>query len=425
MDRNQLQAIVQQYGTPLYVYDGEIIERQFQLLTSCLPDEFEIFYSVKANPLLGICQLLKEIGSHIEVASKGELFVALEAGFEPHNIIYTSPGKTLSELEYAIEHNIYSINIESVQEAIIIQEIAASRSKIVNICLRINPDFNISGAIMKMTGVATQFGIDQSQLKEAMEIIHSLPNVQLIGIHIYTGSQMLEALNIVRNMEEIIKLAIVLSDTYQFNLEFLDLGGGFGIPYFDSEVYLNMGLLKDSLAEVWEKYKERLLHTRVGVESGRFLLAESGVFVSEIIYVKESKGTKYLVCDGGSNQHASSAFLGRYVRNNFPMYVLNKEVENNEEVNKEEVNVVGSLCTPTDVMGQKVKLGKALPGDYLVIDKSGAYGLTHSPVLFLSHLLPAEVIHYGNESYILRERGRAEDFIVGQNRLAAAQKSFV
>lgn len=419
MNRNQLHAIVQQYGTPLYVYDGEIIERQFQLLTNCLPDNFEIFYSAKANPLLGICQLLKKSGSHIEVASKGELFIALEAGFEPRNIIYTSPGKTVSELEYAIDQHIYSINIESVQEAMIIQEIAASRSTIVNICLRINPDFNISGAVMKMTGVATQFGIDQSQLKEAMEIIQSLPNVSLIGIHIYTGSQMLEAMNIVCNMEEIIKLAIELSDTYQFNLEFLDLGGGFGIPYFGSEVYLNMALLKDSLAEVWEKYKERLLHTRVGVESGRFLTAESGVFVSEIIYVKESKGTKYLVCNGGSNQHASSAFLGRYVRNNFPMYVLNKE-----EGDKEEVNVVGSLCTPTDVMGQKVMLGKAQHGDYLVIDKSGAYGLTHSPVLFLSHLLPAEVIYYGNESYILRERGKAEDFIKGQNKLTAAQKSF-
>jgi diaminopimelate decarboxylase len=419
MNRNILKEIANRYDTPLYVYAAAKIEQQYHLLKSCLPDNFEIFYSAKANPLLGICQYLKKLGSHIEVASLGELHIALEAGFEPYNMIYTSPGKTYKELEYAIENNIYSINIESVKEAQIIEEIALKKSKKVNISLRINPNFNITGASLKMSGVATQFGIEQDQIGEAMKAIHLLPNVNIIGIHIYTGSQMLDAQSIVNNMEEVIKLSIEISNTYQFNLEFLDLGGGFGIPYFNGEAYLNMEHLKMELGLVWQKYRDRLAQTRIGVESGRFLLAESGVFMTKILYEKKSKGTKYYVCDGGSNQHASSAFLGRYVRNNFPMYLLGKELEEQEEV-----NVVGSLCTPTDVMGQKVKLPEASPNDYIVIEKSGAYGLTHSPVLFLSHTLPAEVIYFDNEVYILRERGKVEDFLKGQNNLSIPEKSF-
>ncbi|MEW9699662.1 type III PLP-dependent enzyme [Paenibacillus sp. SI8] len=412
MDKKMLQEMAETFGTPLYAYDGEKIESQYRLLKSQLPESFEVFYSLKSNPLLGVCQLFKEFGSRIEVASLGELHVALEAGFEPEHIIFTSPGKTYEELQHAIRANIYSINIESLEEAIIINEIASQDKKSVRIAIRINPNFNLSGAGMKMTGVPTQFGIDQSLVGEAIERIQSLPFVNLSGIHIFTGTQMLDASSIVKNIEEIIKLSISLSDTYAFPLDFLDLGGGFGVPYFNGEQPLNTDLVKEGLTEVWETYRDRLANTRMGVESGRFLMAEAGAFLTKVLYVKESKGTQFVVCDGGSNQHASTAFLGRYVRNNFPMYLLGKE---HDEL--EEVNVVGSLCTPTDVLGQKVNLAKALPGDILVIDKSGAYGLTHSPVLFLSHSLPAEVMHRNQQFHVLRERGKPQDFLRGQHAI--------
>jgi diaminopimelate decarboxylase len=397
-----------QYGTPLYFYDGDKLKSQYQLLKSCLPANFEIFYSIKANPLLGICRLFQTMGSGIEIASSGELKVALTAGFAPGNIIFTSPGKTRAELDYAVTSDIYCINIESVAEAELLNQIAGEKSKSVRVAIRVNPDFNLSGAGIKMTGVASQFGIDQAQLETAFGRLKTLANLKIAGIHIYTGTQMLDAQNIVNTMEAIVKLAIELADRYQFQPEFLDLGGGFGIPYFGGESKLDLELLKQGIAAIWDCHKDRLSQTRIGVESGRFLMAEAGVYLTRVLYKKECKGSKYLICDGGSNLHASSAFLGRHIRNNFPMRICGRDGE------PEEVNIVGPLCTPTDVIGQKVTLPKAEPGDIVIVEKSGAYGVTNSPNLFLSHEFPAEVIHIEGKTRMLRERGTAADFLKGQ-----------
>lgn len=416
MNNVDYRSLAEQYGTPLYVYQGEAIESRYRLLKSCLPETFEVFYSVKCNPLLGVCQLFRELGSGIEVASLGELRMAQQAGFKPGDIIFTSPGKSAEELEAAIDCGMYSINVESVEEARLINEIARRRDALVRISVRINPNFNFSGAGMKMTGVPTQFGIDQSEISEAMETIQALPYVSLIGIHVFTGTQMLDADLIVRNFAEVMKLAAELSEAHDFALQFLDLGGGFGVPYFQGERDLDTDKLRLGLAELWEQYGEKLRGARIGVESGRFLLAESGVFLTKVSYVKSCKGAKYVVCDGGSNQHASSAFLGRYVRNNFPMRLLGKDEEETEEA-----NVVGSLCTPTDIIGQKVRLARAEPGDLLIVEKSGAYGLTHSPVLFLSHALPAEIMLYRDTIHVLRERGKAEDCLNGQRSLLSGR----
>ncbi|MEW9700455.1 type III PLP-dependent enzyme [Paenibacillus sp. SI8] len=407
--------IASAHGTPAYVYDGNRIANQFELLKSCLPSSFDIFFSVKSNPLLGICELFKKLGSCIEVASSGELFMALQAGFHPQDIIFTSPGKTNEDLTYAIESGIYSINIESIEEARVINQIALQHGRVVPISVRINPSFNINGAGLKMTGVSTQFGIDQSLLEEAFDVIQNLPCVHVRGIHIFSGSQMLDADHIVQTVDEVMKLAVQLMETYECRFDFVDIGGGFGIPYFKGETELAVDQLRSGLAAVWERYRSPLAGARIGVESGRFLLAESGVFITKVLYTKESKGVKYIVCDGGSNQHASTAFLGRYVRNNFPMHLSGKQGE------LEEVNVVGSLCTPTDVLGQKVMLPKAEIGDLLVIEKSGAYGLTHSPVLFLSHALPPEILLYEGDTIVLRERGHYTDFLRGQHSLNSMQ----
>lgn len=411
MNDRSLQSIAQQYGTPLYIYDGDKIVSQYKKLQNSLPQEFEIFYSMKANPLLGICQLFKDLNSRIEVASCGELCVALAAGFQPENIIFTSPGKSYEELEYAIEEQIYSINIESIEEAELINRIAAEKNIKVDISLRINPDFDATASSIKMSGVPTQFGIDQALLEKAFETFAALTYINVIGIHIYTGTQALNTQKILFGIEQIILLALELSRAYGFKLKFLDLGGGFGIPYFKGETDLEVESLREGLSQIWDKFKAQLSGTRVAVESGRFLMAESGVYLITAQYKKDCKGSRYIVCDGGSNQHASSAFLGRHIRSNFPMHVLNKNTD------EEEVNLVGPLCTPTDIIGQKVMLPQIVPGDIVAIDKSGAYGLTQSPGAFLSHPHPAEVIQYNGETYVLRERGKKEDFLKGQVRL--------
>lgn len=411
MNSEVINNIVELHGTPIYVYDAEKVESQYNCLKNSLPENFEIFYSMKANPLLGICQMMKILGSNIEIASEGELNTALEAGFSPNDIIFTSPGKTYEELGFAIETGIYSINIESLEEAELINNIAEIKSKKVNISIRINPNFDISGAGIKMSGVATQFGIDYLDFSSAYSQLKKLSNINVIGIHVYNGTQVLKAESIYNGMEEIIKMALHLSNEYGFKLKFLDLGGGFGVPYFKGDYELDINELKDGICAIWNKYKDSFSDVRMAVESGRFIIAEAGVYITKVLYTKENKGQIYEVCDGGSNFHANSAFLGRHIRNNFPMYILDNEHE------VEATNYVGPLCTPTDVLGQKVMLPKAAKGDILVVEKSGAYGLTNSPMLFLSHPHCAEVIYYNNEILVLRERGRKEDFIKGQNRL--------
>lgn len=411
MEDKILENIAAEYGTPLYVYDTDRIISQYWKLKDSLPEEFGIFYSMKANPLLGMCQLFKKLGSGIEVASSGELYTAVAAGFAPERIIFTSPGKTFGELEYAIETGICSINVESVEEAALINELARQKGRKVSISIRINPDFDVAGSNIKMTGVPTQFGIDRIETETALELMGSLPNIKVIGIHIYTGTQALNAHNIILSMEQIIRLSLELSGKSGFELKFLNLGGGFGVPYFKDDSPLDMDDFKKDFSLMWQEYREKLAGTKIFVESGRFLMAEAGTYLTRILYKKECKGRRYLVCDGGSNQHASSAFLGRYIRNNFPMHILNKTE------NEEQVNIAGPLCTPTDIMGQDVMLPEAVPGDILAIDKSGAYGSTQSPGLFLSHPLAAEVQYCKGKTYILRERWGKEDFIKGQKEL--------
>lgn len=413
MDSNKISSVVQKYGTPCYLYDGNKIKEQYLKLKSILPDNFEVFYSMKTNPLLGVCQLFKNLGSSIEVASGGELAVALEAGFESNNIIFTSPGKTLDELELAIDNNIYSINVESLEEAILIDSIAKSKDKIVNISIRVNPDFNLSGAGIKMSGVSSQFGIDFSKIASVYKTLEVLSNVSLIGLHVYCGTQILKAENIYNTMDAIFSMAIDLANEYNFDLKFLDLGGGFGIPYFKGEVNIDFQELKNGIYNVFRKYKEQLTNTRIAVESGRFLMAECGVFLTKVLYTKEVKGQNYIICDGGSNFHANSAFLGRYIRNNFPQYILNKDKNEDEML----ITVAGPLCTPTDILGQKLSLPQANVGDIVIIEKSGAYGLTDSPVLFLSHPMPAEILSFENKMFLLRKRGKFTDFITNQNGL--------
>lgn len=411
MKRELIGSIVREYGTPLYIYDSEKMVSNYNALKSSFPENFEIFYSMKANPLLGVCQLFRKLDSKVEVASKGELVVALKAGFLPRDIVFSGPGKTEKELLYAVETNIYSINIECVEEAVILSNIGKDRNQVINISLRINPDFNSSGALMKMSGLSSQFGIDQSEIEDVIRKIKLLTNINIIGLHVYLGTQILSAQSIASNIKDILDLALSISERFDIKIDFLDLGGGFGVPYFNGQEPLDLSTIKMKVSEIWRDYKDFFHSTRIGIESGRFLVAESGLFVTKILYVKKCKGMKYYICDGGSNFHSSAAFLGRYVRNNFPMYILGKECDRNDHT---EVNVVGPLCSPIDVIGQKVNLASAENGDILVIEKSGAYGLSFSPHGFLGHYTPKELIVSEGKVVLLREEGKNEDILKGQ-----------
>lgn len=390
---------VWQYGTPLYLYDLEQFRLKINKLRKHLFPQSGLFFSMKANPLPKFCDIAYRGRCGVEIASAGELSLSLSAGVKPEDIIFTGPGKTERELEQAIEAGIFIVNAESIQEIRKIQKIARKKERVVPIALRINPHERKGSGKVQMSGIASQFGIEEEDLTEPLfEEILSMPNISLCGIHVYMGTSILKAEEICENTEYAIQLGLRLANTYSFELTYLNAGGGFGIPYFPKERELDMKELDSGMKQLGTTYKSQLTGTRVYFESGRYLLAECGVFLIRVLYRKKSKGNCYLVCDGGANFHAASAFLGRFVRGNFPMYVLGKSGE------EQEFYVTGPSCTPTDLIGQKVRLPKnTKEGDIIVIEKSGAYGLTYSPYGFLSHSLPMEIGYRGEEGFeILR-----------------------
>lgn len=401
-----------QYKTPFYLYHRDIMEENCRRLKMCIMPGAKLYYAMKANPLIGICQVFDGMGCGIETASMGEMHIALEAGCSPNKIIFTSPGKKYDEIEFAIKKKIKMINVESYEEAVIINNVAKKNNLHVPVAVRVNPAVCYSNAKIKMSGVSSQFGIEEEMLGFFFEQIKRLENLDLMGIQIYMGTQMLWAEDIIKNTDYAIRLGIDLSVKYGFALKYLNLGGGFGVAYFKNETSLDMNVLKKGLEKLKEQYKDELADTEVIFESGRYLMAEAGEFVTKVQYIKESKGNKYIICDGGSNFHSSAAFLGRFVRNNFPITTI-PESENNAEF-----TIVGPLCTPLDVLGQKVSANENIAvGDCIVIEKSGAYGLSYSPLFFLSHEMPAEIMESQGGIEILREHGSYMDFTKGQNKL--------
>lgn len=406
-----IQEAVKNFPTPFYLYDKDCIVENCRSLKNIIPQGTELFYSVKANPLFGICRIIKDEGLGFEVASAGELYTVLKAGVPANNIIFTSPGKTAEEIEFAIDSGIYIIHAESLEEIELIDTIAADKNKCVDIGIRINPVQIQSKSSIKMSGVSSQFGISEDQINPSFFAkIKPLENINIKGIQVYIGTQNLDAASLADNTAYILNLAVNLSDEYGIPLNYVNCGGGFGVNYFPLDKILDKDLLKEKLEEVFAKYRDRLSDTQVVFESGRFIMAEAGVFVTKILYDKMSVDTRYLICDGGSNVHASSAFLGRFVRNNFPISTTASGAS------LVKVNITGPLCTPTDLIGKSVEVpANIAAGDYIVIEKSGAYGFTDSPFRFLSHKAPAEIIVSDGEYVVLRKREVYEDILQNQN----------
>ena len=310
----------EQFRTPFYLYDKAEIVAHVEKIKSTIFESAQLFYSMKANPEKAVIKCLLAQGCGVEVASFGELKIALEAGCNPYNIIFTGPGKEIDELELAIELGIYCINIENIHEIEIISEIATRLQKNVNIGIRINPH-NLTIGKISMVGV-TQFGIGPEQVGEAFEHAGRSDYVHVIGFQVYAGTQILNSDVISETVEQTIDIAFAMMDKFNISIKYLNFGGGFGVPYFLNDLELDMDKLRVNLEAIYRKYPKLAKVDRIVFESGRYLLAEAGVFVVKILYEKTVCGNKFLICDGGSNFHSSAAFLGRFVRNNFPIHSI-------------------------------------------------------------------------------------------------------
>ncbi len=233
MDDNVIQSLARKYQTPIYIFDGDDIENRYHYMKNLLPKQFDIFYSIKANPSLAICQVLQNNGSGIEVASEGELHLALKAGFNSSDILFSGPGKTYRELEYAIDKNIAAINVESFTELNVIHEIAKLKGKKVNVGIRINPNYESvkRNPVISMMGSGTQFGVDKNQLPSLFSYIKESDYLNLTCFHIYAGSQIFDYKVATAYFQEAIDLLSQIIEEHNLDIKILDFGGGFGISY--------------------------------------------------------------------------------------------------------------------------------------------------------------------------------------------------
>jgi diaminopimelate decarboxylase len=389
-----LATLLGSYSTPLYVYSGHIIDAEFERVRSLFPG-FDILYSLKANPGLAICARLRSLGAGADVSSMGELQTALRAGFQPENIFFVGPVKTGAELAFAVEEGIYAIIVESAHELALLDKLASERSRRQRVLLRINTSESPSSPEV-MVGGPSKFGFDEEAVVEDVRALNPA-NVDIAGIHVYSASQVLDGEWICRHMEHVLKLALRLSAELGFPLECIDFGGGFGVPYGDDENELDLAGISERTGELLGASASRLEGCRLVFELGRFLVARSGVFLTRVLWVKESRGKLFVLTDGGMNTFSRPVFMG--VRH--PVRVLNKMGERAES----EYDVCGPVCTPIDCIGKEVMLPRVEPGDVIGLFNAGAYGYTMSLMNFMSLGWPAEVmVENGKVDLIRRAR---------------------
>ncbi len=410
IDRVPVGSIIEQYGTPLFVYGGSVVDRKLEVLRGALPANFIVSYSVKANPNPAILRYLLAKGCDLEIASAGELHLALDAGCASSRILFAGPGKTREELELALSHDIGEIHVESCLEAERIGVICRRLGTKARVALRVNPSGEAQGGAMRMGGKPAPFGVDEENLDVVLDSLLANPNLEFRGIHLFTGTQILDQAILVNQYRKGLEIGRRVSRRITRPLHTIDFGGGLGIPYFPADESLDMEKLKDGLAQLFSPVASdsHFKGTKFVVEPGRYLIGEAGIYITRVNDIKISRGKKFLILDGGMNHHlAASGNLGQLIKRNFPVALLNKL----QQKPCETVDVVGPLCTPLDTLARDVELPLAEVGDWVGIFQSGAYARAASPLGFLSHLSPAEVMIENGLARLIRRRGTFNDLM--------------
>ncbi len=373
--------------TPFYAYDRRLLDERVAELRQALPAGIKLHYAMKANPMPAVVQHMARLVDGIDVASAGELLCALDAGTDPGEISFAGPGKSEAELRQAVAAGIM-VNVESFREIGILATASADLGVPARVSVRVNPDFELKSSGMKMGGGPKPFGVDAEQVPALLdEIRHA--GLAFEGFHLFAGSQNLKADAIVEAQRKCFELAVRLADAAPETIRFLNLGGGFGIPYFPGEQALDLAPIGTNLAEIQEACAQRLPQAAIVLELGRYLVGEAGLYVCRVLDRKLSRGHVFLVTDGGLHHHlAASGNFGQVLRKNYPVAVGNRM----ETEGEESASVVGPLCTPLDLLADRMPVGHARIGDLIVVFQSGAYGASASPQAFLGHPPVTEVL---------------------------------
>lgn len=374
-------------STPFFAYDRARITRRVAEVRAALPPSVGLGYAVKANPMPAVVQHLAGPVDALDVASAGEMAVALDTGIAPARVSFAGPGKTDAELGQAVAAGVL-VEAESGGEVGRLARIGEELGIAPRLAIRVNPAFAVKGSGMRMGGGPQQFGVDAEYVAAVVAEAKAM-GLELEGFHIFAGSQNLHSDILVEAQERIVDLAVDLAKQVSGPITYLNLGGGFGIPYFEKDLPLDLSRIGESLGRLEvERIRPVLGDVTLQVELGRYLVGEAGVYVTRVLDRKVSRGRTYLVVDGGMHhQLAASGNFGQVIRRNYPLTVGNRLGRE-----RELVSVVGCLCTPLDLLGDGVEVPQADVGDLVVVLQAGAYGLTASPTRFLGHPEPAEVL---------------------------------
>ena len=385
-----LPRLAQRVGsTPFFAYDRSLLSSRVAHLRASLPSAIQLHFSVKANPMPALVQHMAGLVDGFDVASAGEMKVALDTTMAPAAVSFAGPGKTDAELTQAIAAGVV-LSLESPTEAVRAARIGDALGLVPRVLLRINPDFEMKSSGMKMGGGARQFGVDAEQAPALLREIGAL-GLDFHGLQIFSGSQSLSVSTIVDAQSGTFELARRLADDAPAPIVLLNIGGGFGIPYFPGEAALDLRPIADNLETWLPRMREALPQAGVAIELGRYLVGEAGVYVTRVTDRKVSRGQVFLVTDGGMNhQLAASGNLGQVIRKNYPVAIGTRMQATADET--EIVNIVGPLCTPLDILADRMPLPHADVGDLVVVFQSGAYGPSASPSGFLSRSAAAEVL---------------------------------
>jgi len=382
-----LSRLVARVGrTPFYAYSRVAISTRVGELRKALPNAVRLHYAMKANPMPAVVGHLIGLTDGIDVASAGEMHVALNAGADSRHMSFAGPGKTAGEMSQAIAAGV-AINLESEGQYKVALEAATTLGIAPKLAIRVNPAFELRSSGMQMGGGPKPFGIDEDRVPALIGRMRA-DGVPPVGLHIYSGSQNLSPDAIIEAQRNSVQLGIRLAAQLSDGLEWLNIGGGFGVPYFPGEAPLDVARVGEALTPLCDEASRHGAGPLV-LELGRYLVAEAGVYVTRVIDRKVSRDRSFIVVDGGLHHNlAASGNFGQVLRKNYPVVVGNRL----DGEATESQTIVGPLCTPLDLLADRMELAAAQVGDLVVVFMAGAYGLSASPTRFLSHPEPAEVL---------------------------------
>ena len=393
--------LVVEFGSPLYVYDAGVIEAAYRRVESAFAGaDILLAYSVKANSNLEILKRLKALGAGADIVSHGELHRCLAAGFSPSDVVFAGVGKTEVEMEAALEVGILAFNVESAEELQALGRVAERLGRTAPVALRVNPDIvaDTPHEYTRTGDGASKFGIPVDRILDLYRWAADQPSLEVRGIDVHIGSQILDPEPYTRALAQVLDLAAEVR-AEGIDLDFVDLGGGFGVGYEGED-----GLSVEGLAAI---VVPRVAETglRLILEPGRFIVGQAGILVTKVLYVKHSGSKTFVVTDGGMTELIRPSHYQGFHRI--------EPVISREEAVREVVDVVGPICETGDFLARDRVLQMPAQGDLLAVQTAGAYGFVMASN-YNSRRRPAEVVVNGTEVTLARRRETLDDLLRGE-----------